>query len=128
VKQPIEITVSTLLLLAAGGIFWRQANLPPEETAQAAKPAGIEQTCTTKCQAVAKELQCSRGDKCAELCGKLAAATVCKPFVERFIQCFAQVPSRGWRCEDDGTPMLGHFCEPEQNDISDCMMNNGRKL
>lgn len=127
-KQPFEISLAVVLIVAAAAVFWRQANLPPEETAKAAKPAGIEQTCTTKCQAVAKELKCTGGDKCAGLCGKLAAATVCKPHVERFIQCFAEVPSRGWNCEDDGTPMLGHFCEPEQNNISDCMTHNKGKL
>jgi hypothetical protein len=127
-KQPIEVSVLALLLLAAGGIFWRQANLPPEETATTAKAAGIEQMCTAKCQSVAKDLKCTGGDKCPGLCAKLAAATACKPYVEVFIQCFAKVPTHGWRCETDGAPMLGHFCEPEQNNISDCMMRNGRKL
>lgn len=125
-KQPIEVTLLALLLVAAGAIFWRQANLPPE--AQSAKPVGIEQACTAKCQSVATELKCTGGAKCAELCGKLAAATTCMPHVERFIQCFVKQPSLTWRCEDDGTPMLGHVCEGEQNAIADCMMHNNRKL
>lgn len=125
-KQPIEVTVLALLLVAAGAIFWRQANLPPE-AAQVAKPLGVEQACTAKCQSVATELKCTRGNQCAELCGKLAAATTCMPQVERFIQCFVKQPSLTWHCED-GVPMLGHVCEGEQNNIADCMMHNGRRL
>lgn len=128
-KQPVEISLAVVLVIAATAIFWRQAHAPHEPAAHGAKPAaGIGQVCTAKCQAVATDLKCSGGDKCAGLCAKLSSATACKPQVERFIQCFTQQPSRSWYCEDDGTPMLGHVCEPEQNAISDCMMHNNRQL
>jgi hypothetical protein len=115
-KQPIEVSLAVLLIAAAGAIFWRQAHAPKPDP------------CVSKCLAVAKDLKCKRGDKCAELCGKLETATVCKPYVDRFIACFTEAPSVTWYCEDDGTPMLGHMCEPEQNNISDCMTHNGGKL
>jgi hypothetical protein len=132
VKQPIEVTVLALLVLAAGGIFWRQAHAPPttplHAKQQAEKHATADPSCVYKCQSAAVELGCSRGDRCAELCAKLATATVCKPQVERFILCFVNEPNRGWRCDEDGTPVLGHSCEPEQNAVADCMMRNNRKL
>lgn len=131
-KQPIEVSLAGVLVVAAGAIFWRQAHAPPTPhapaPAHAQKQAAADPTCVYKCQSAAAELGCSRGDRCAELCAKLATATVCKPQVERFIQCFVNEPNRGWRCDEDGTPVLGHICEPEQNAVGDCMMRNNRKL
>lgn len=82
--------------------------------------------CTAHCQEASHALGCPRPDSCAEACTKLDQATVCKPQVQRYIECFVrQRPRAGLKCDPyTGMATLNHTCEPEENAVTDCAMKH----
>jgi len=134
VKQPIEISLAVVLLIGAIALFWSKAQEHPaphgakSASAKSGNKVSTKDACTLKCEQVAADKKCTRGDKCAENCLTLDRAKFCKAEVATFMECFLREPSDHWRCEDDGVPTLGHVCEPEQNRIADCMMKHDRQL
>lgn len=82
--------------------------------------------CSVTCEAVAQELGCTNGAGCRGKCLTLAQSVNCKAPVKKFVDCFTQQRAPNWTCDDDGIPLLGHVCEPEQNAISDCIREHGK--
>lgn len=85
-----------------------------------------DDACAVTCEAVAQELGCTNAAGCRAKCLTLAQSVNCKEPVQKFIACFTQQRAPNWTCDDDGVPLLGHVCEPEQNAISDCIRKHGK--
>jgi len=87
-----------------------------------------EASCVSICELRAAELHCSHPERCRESCGKLRDSVYCVKQVRAFLSCFTKAERRHWECNDDGMPVLGHWCELEQGNIADCLMLTNGKL
>ena len=84
--------------------------------------------CTSTCLLRAKELRCQHPEGCEDACRKLHASTHCVRQVRAFLACFLKEPSIHWECSESGLPVLGHACEGEQANVSDCLILSEGKL
>ncbi len=84
--------------------------------------------CTATCMLRAKELRCQHPEGCPDACSKLHASTFCVRQVRAFLACFLKEPVNHWECNESGLPVIGHACEGEQGDVSDCLIQSQGKL
>jgi hypothetical protein len=77
--------------------------------------------CIPTCELRAKELNCSRPDKCKTECADLDKRTVCRAELNKWKVCFLALPKEKWFCDDEGDPVpFIQSCPQERQAVEAC--------